>query len=46
MQLVCTKVTWLSVDEMIEQALFDAVMRLQESGEFFNQIEEIMDMVV
>lgn len=30
---------------MIEEALFDALMRLQESGEFMDNVGEILDMV-
>ena len=45
MKLVCTKVTWLELDKMISEALFDALMRLQECGEFPDKISEIIDMV-
>ena len=45
MKLVCTKVTWLKLEDMIEQALLDAIIRLHESGEFMEQVGEILDMV-
>ena len=45
MKLVCTKVTWLGLAEMIEEALLDTMMRLHESGEFMDQAGEILDMV-
>ena len=45
MQLCCTKVDWLQLEEVIKQALLDAFMRLHENGTFMEDAEEILDMV-
>ena len=45
MQLICTKVDWLSLDDVIEKCLDQAIDELRESCRFTQEVEEILDMV-
>ena len=45
MELACTRVTWLTLDEVIEQCLKEALMKLKEYGRFFQEAAEVLDMV-
>ena len=45
MELCCTRVTWLTLDEMIEKALKEAFLKLKENGTFLKEAEGILDMV-
>ena len=45
MELACTRVTWLTLDEVIEKCLKEALMKLKENGRFMQEAEDILDMV-
>ena len=45
MELCCTRVTWLTLDEVIEKALKEAFLKLKEHGTFLKEAEGILDMV-